>query len=100
DRLAADAIGGVSEHDLAGNAEQADDAERPDADIRREADVEQKFGLVHLHRAVRNARARVQSIATQTGSTMLETGFAAEACGAASPSGSKLMSSGRLRSSR
>ena len=31
---------------------------------------------------------------------MLETGLAADACGAASPSGSKPMSSGRLRSSR
>src|SRR6201999_356904 len=50
DRLAADAVGQMSERDLSGNAEQADDAERPDADIRREADVEQEFGLVHLHR--------------------------------------------------
>src|SRR5439155_23231702 len=50
DPFAADAVGEMAEIDLAGNAEQADDAKGPDADAGREADVEQEFGLVHLHR--------------------------------------------------
>src|SRR5207253_6491584 len=44
-----DPVGDMAEQDLAGNAEQADDAERPDRDAWAEADVEQEFGLVHLH---------------------------------------------------
>ena len=50
DPFAPDPVGEMPEPDLSGNAEQADDAERPHRDIRAEADVEQEFGLVHLHR--------------------------------------------------
>ena len=50
DPFAPDPVGEMPEPDLAGNAEQADDAERPHRHIGGEADVEQEFGLVHLHR--------------------------------------------------
>lgn len=50
DPFAADPVGEMPEPDLAGNAEQADDAERPHRDTRTEADVEQELGLMHLHR--------------------------------------------------
>src|SRR5258708_25488448 len=49
DGLAANAVRSVSQDDLSWNAEQTDKSERPDADIRREPDVQQIFGLVHLH---------------------------------------------------
>ena len=40
----------MPEPDLAGNADQADDTERPRRDGGAEADLEQIFGLVDLHR--------------------------------------------------
>src|SRR5438876_208321 len=43
-------IGDVSKQDLAGNTEQTDGAQCPDGHARAEADVEQIFGLVNLHR--------------------------------------------------
>src|SRR5258708_12169662 len=48
--LTPDPVGEVSEQDLTGNTEQADHAQCPDSDSRAEADVEQIFGLVNLHR--------------------------------------------------
>src|SRR5258705_9924041 len=55
---------------------------------------------IHQNRAVAIARFNVQSVPAQAGSTMFEIGLAEDAEGAASPSGSSPISSGRFRSSR
>ena len=96
----------MAERDLTGDAGQAHEAQRPGRVRRAEADLDQILRLVHLHRvpgeqaaedsraaihqkrAVRIARASVQSTATQAGSTT----FAGRAAGgrrveAGSPSG-------------
>ena len=118
DPFPADAVGEVAERDLPGNADQADEAQRPRRDGRAEADLHQVLGLVHLHRVpgvegrrnsrarstrtarVRMARPSVQSTAAQAGSTTLDGGGAAERSARHRRPGRSPMSSGRLRSSR
>src|SRR5262249_44491451 len=50
DRLATDTVADMAECDLAGDAEQANDAEGPDADTGAESAIQKIFGLVNLHR--------------------------------------------------
>ena len=47
--FAPDAIGEIAEHDLAGNAGEADGPERPGGVARAEADLDEILGLMHLH---------------------------------------------------
>src|SRR3989442_1459093 len=51
--FAADAIGDVTEHDLTRNAGQAHEAEGPGGVARAEADLDEVFRLVNLHRVPR-----------------------------------------------
>ena len=61
----------------------------------------QKYpSAIHQNRAVPIARFNVQSVPAQAASTMFEIGLAEATEGAASPSGSSPMSSGRFRSNR
>jgi len=48
--FASDPVGEVAEQDLAGDAEQANHAQRPGGQARTETDVQKILGLVNLHR--------------------------------------------------
>ena len=118
DPLAPDPVREMAERDLAGDAGQADEAERPRRVGRREADLDQVLGLVHLHRVPGEEAAEVAERdppeargahgaaerPVDRGPRRVDDVRRARRGGAAratrSPSGSSPMSSGRRRSSR